>query len=202
MVLLVLALAFLLASFPARNSDLWLHLAQGRLLARGEHSFTDPPLPPGLPVNHSWLYDLLCYGLYAVLGGTGLVLFKALLVVGLALLLLRLSRAGPGSSLKRLPVFCTALALLAMGTRLLLQPATVSYLFLALALWFLRPRRESGRRGVGESGVEDKTPNTLTPWLPPWPVLVLFAVWANMDSWFVLGLLTVALVWLLSLIHI
>src|SRR5947209_6010028 len=33
---LVVCLAFLLASFPARNSDLWTHLARGRLLAHGQ----------------------------------------------------------------------------------------------------------------------------------------------------------------------
>src|SRR6266576_2341022 len=40
---LVLVLAFLSASIIARNSDLWFHLATGRLLAQGEFSFgTDP----------------------------------------------------------------------------------------------------------------------------------------------------------------
>jgi hypothetical protein len=181
LVLLVCALAFLLASFPARNSDLWMHLARGRLLAGGEYSFgPDPRLPPGSPVNHSWLYDLLSYCVYAALGGMGLVLCKALLVVGLALLLLRLSRSGPGWWL---PVFCTTLALLAMGTRLLLQPATVSYLLLALTLWLLRDRAD----------LSAKRP---PPLLPPWPLVVLFVAWVNLDTWFVLGLGVVALVWL------
>jgi tetratricopeptide (TPR) repeat protein len=181
LVLFVAALAFLLASFPARNSDLWAHLAAGRSLARGETSFgLDSQLPAELRVGHAWLYNLLCYALAATRGGTGLVLVKALLVVGLALLLLRLSWAGRGWALA---ACCTALALLTMSTRLLLQPATVSYFLLALALWFVRPGREvvAGRA---------------TPLLPPWPLLVLFAVWVNVDRWFVLGLGTVALVWL------
>jgi len=45
----------LLASFPARNSDLWPHLAAGRRLARGEW-------PPDARAASSWLYDLVCYG--------------------------------------------------------------------------------------------------------------------------------------------
>src|SRR5690348_12286356 len=41
--LLVVILAFLTASFLAHNSDLWFHLATGRLLAHGQFSFgTDP----------------------------------------------------------------------------------------------------------------------------------------------------------------
>jgi tetratricopeptide (TPR) repeat protein len=166
-------LAFLLASFPARNSDLWGHLAAGRLVV------TAFRLDPG------WLYDLLCYGLYALVGGPGLVFVKALLVVGLALVLLRLSRTGPGWWL---PAACTALALLAMGTRFLLQPATVSYLLLALTLWALQARSP-----------EDKETGPVFSrrhWLPPWPLLALFVVWVNVDHWFVLGLVVVGLVWL------
>ncbi len=179
LVLLVSALAFLLALFPARNSDLWMHLAAGRArgedLARGVFS-----LGTDFPAGRTWLYDLVCYGLYSALGGPGLVLVKALLVVGLALVVLRLSRAGPGWCV---PAACTCLALLAMSTRLLLQPATVSYLLLALTLWALRPRGDAAAH----------RPPLL---LPPWPLLVLFVVWVNVDGWFVLGLATVALVWL------
>jgi hypothetical protein len=181
LLLLVAALAFLLASFPARNSNVWRHLAAGRQLARGEFSFG--AVAGALPVlrgNPTWLYDLLCYGVYSAAGGAGLVLFKALLVVALAGVLLRLCRTGPGW----LPaVACTALALLAMSTRLGLQPLIVSYLFLALALLF-----EQRRGGAADRG--------LPPLLPPWPLAVLFVFWANLDGWFVLGLAAVGLVWL------
>lgn len=60
----VLALAFLLASLPARNSDVWLHLASGRLLAHGQYPFGVDPFAfttHGVRwVNACWLYDLLC----------------------------------------------------------------------------------------------------------------------------------------------
>ncbi len=175
--LLFLALfAGLLASFPARNTDVWMHLAAGRGLARGHSPF-------GAAGHPTWLYDLASYAVYAALGGTGLALGKVLLVVGLALLLLLLSRAGPGW---RLPAACAALALLATGTRLLLQPALVSYLFLALALWSLRPRPN----GMQEEREEYPL---VSHWVPPWPLWLLFVVWANVDGWFVLGLAVVAL---------
>src|SRR5262245_37496290 len=90
-VALVAGLAFLLASFPARNNDLWMHLAAGRDLIHWQpFSGTLPPLSP------TWLSDLLLFALFSTIGGPGLVFLKALLVVGLALILLRLSRAEQG----------------------------------------------------------------------------------------------------------
>ena len=81
----VVLLAFLLAFFPARNSDLWMHLAAGRSLAHGTYSFGENPFTPQSEgsrwVNHSWLYDLMSYGVYRISGGNGLIVLKALLVV-------------------------------------------------------------------------------------------------------------------------
>jgi tetratricopeptide (TPR) repeat protein len=187
LVVVVGALAFLLASFPARNSDLWRHLAAGRLLAQGEFAAaTGPQLPPDLRVNHAWLYDLLCYAAYSAVGGPGLVLLKALLVVGLALLLLRLSRTGREWWAA---AACTALALLAMSVRLLLQPVCVSYLFLALTLWFL----EHPRLALAPVGPAEERTTGRLPLKSYWPLLPLFALWANVDAWFVLGPFTVGL---------
>src|SRR5262245_10116020 len=58
LVLSVLALSFLLASFAARNGDLWLHLASGRLLAEGNYKFGVDPFAHTTAgvnwVNPSW----------------------------------------------------------------------------------------------------------------------------------------------------
>ena len=113
--------ALLLASFPARNADLWGHLAAGRDLLAGVFS-------PG------WLYDLGTYAVYSLAGGVGLVGAKALAVAALAGVLLHAARAGRGWWL---PVVCVGLAVLTMGPRPL-QPATASCLFLALTVWLLR----------------------------------------------------------------
>jgi tetratricopeptide (TPR) repeat protein len=164
----VAVLGFLLASFPARNSDIWMHLARGRQVAQGALSAAAQADRP------SWLFDLVSYELYAAVGDSGLLLFKALLVGALAVVLLLVSHSGRGWWL---PIGCTALALLGVGIRLLFEPAIASYLFLALALWFLRPRAEGP-----------------SPLLARWPLVVVFALWANMDAWFVLGLAVVALI--------
>ncbi|HET6572280.1 MAG TPA: hypothetical protein VFG68_01670 [Fimbriiglobus sp.] len=169
--------AFLLASFPARNSDIWKHLAIGRDVAHGQLTLDNPSFVETV-AGSNWLYDFLSYGVYSVADGAGLVVGKALLVVGVGLILLRLSWTKLGWWV---PVGCTALALLAMGTRLLLQPETISLLLLALTLLLLR-RNDAAKRTV--------------PPLPPWPLAILFAVWANVDAGFVVGLGVVALVWL------
>jgi len=192
--LLVAALGFLLASFPARNSDIWLHLARGRLLAQGEFSATTgSDLAFDLWGNQTWLYDLFCYGCYRVLGGAGLVFGKALLAAGIALLLLWMGRSARTGSVSNgstavvdaprafpgwcLPAVCASLALLTMSLYLLLQPALLSLFLLAVAFFLLHQPANAGR-------------------CPFWSLVLLFVLWANVDRWFVLGLVVVALTWL------
>src|SRR5713101_266290 len=91
---LLLLLTFFLGSFAVFNADIWMHLASGRLMARGEYQFGIDPFAyttaDVLWVNQSWLFDWLVNLLYSSpLGGEGLVAVKALLLVGLALVLLR-----------------------------------------------------------------------------------------------------------------
>src|SRR5947209_3091921 len=58
--LLIMALAFLLASFPARNSDVWTRLAQGKLLSQRNLSpFSDTGHASALQTDHTWLYGLV-----------------------------------------------------------------------------------------------------------------------------------------------
>src|SRR5687767_11568996 len=62
LVLFIATFAFLLGSFPARNSDLWWHLAAGRDVARGQLPFDRSVLPSADPTaGPTWLYDLLSY---------------------------------------------------------------------------------------------------------------------------------------------
>src|SRR5262249_5355558 len=126
-----------------------------------------------------WLYDLAVYAMYSVVGGTGLVIVKAMLVAGLAVVLLRVGRTGPGWLI---PVVCTVLAILAISTRVPLRPVVASYFLLALTMWLLCAPRAAP---VPTSAIR-----------PPWPFLLIFIVWVNVDRWFVVGLAIVALAWL------
>jgi hypothetical protein len=198
LVVVVLVLAFLLASFPVRNSDFWMHLAVGRLIAQGQYTFGVDPFSYTSTVywaNHAWLYDLILYGLATLggglegAGGTLLVVAKALLVTALAWVMLRISR--PGQSLWA-PAACTGLALITLSPRLLLQPTVVSFFFLGLTLYLLTLRRQ-GDRETRRQG--DKTARRVrkTSWTHWWALPPLFALWVNLDAWFLLGPLTVGL---------
>ncbi len=207
LVALVLVLAFFLGSFAARNTDLWMRLATGRLIAHGGYSFGTDPFSytaASAWIHHAWLFDLLLYGLAALAGGieqpaAGVVLvgFKALLVVALAWVLVQIRR--PGLSLWA-PVFCAVLALLAASHGLELHPRVVSMLFLAITVFVLvrsRTAPVSPPPNVAERGARHHAPCP-TPHAPRavWLLPPLFALWANLDSWFLLGPLAVGLFWL------
>ncbi len=179
----VLIFAFLAASFAARNSDIFENLAVGRLVAEWKYRFGDDPFtfPGAQPgegwINHSWLPSVFAYFFYSMHPVT-LVVLKALLIVALAELMMRTGHQ-PGKRLG-LPVVLTGLAVLAMSSRLLLQPTCLSYLFLAAALWLLERPRLLAKYGPGALACR-------------WYLAPLFLVWVNCDQWFFLGPLTVAL---------
>ncbi len=174
--LLVCVLAFLLASTPARNSDLWLHLASGRRLAEGASPRQADPFSSGAAgtawVNHSWLADAALYGLHWLGGGRALVVAKALVVAALAALFFAFRRRGvPAGPLAPL----AAAAVVALGPWLPLQPALLSPLGVALTLYLLeRPGLVAPER-AGRARAQR------------WLLVPLFALWANLDGWFVLG---------------
>jgi tetratricopeptide (TPR) repeat protein len=174
--------AFLLGSAPVRKTDVWLHLATGRALVQGTWRFgPDPFLHTGageVVVAHSWLYDLLTYGLFQVAGEVGLVALRCSLLAALAIVLLRL--ASPNAPTLQ-STACLTLALLAVCVRVPLQPVCVSYLLVALTLlWLTRAQQGHGGRRL--------------PWLRAYgPLLFLFALWSNLDGWYLLGPLTVFL---------
>jgi hypothetical protein len=176
---LVLLSALLLASFP--DSDVWMHLAAGRALVDGTYSFGADPFAYTTAgatwINHAWLWDLLSYGVDRWWGADALVALKAVLVAATAAVMLCLAWRGAH---RWVGVFCVALAVLALSPYLALRPTCVSYLFLSLTLgWLERPWRTGGgwRR-------------TLLHCLP---LPLLFALWVNLDEWFLLGPLAVAI---------
>jgi hypothetical protein len=184
----VLVFAFLVALFPARNSDFLSHLAAGRMVAQGQYKFGEDPFSFGSQgaywANHSWLYGLVSYALYQLppVGPTLLIVLKALLVVALAEAMLRLAR--PAGRSLWIPAACTGLAVLALSPHLNLRPVVVSYLFLGLTLLLLETQRR--REEAAAAGAP-------TGWDVRWLIPPLCALWVNLDAWFLLGPVTVGL---------
>ncbi len=186
LVCLAVVFAFLTACFPAGNSDLFGHLASGRLLAHGEYRFGHDPFSFTSTgtywVNNSWLYDLALYGLCSIptIGGEGVVLCKALLLAALAGLMILAGRKQ--GEPPWVPCAFAMLGVLVLSSRLLLQPVCVSYLFLGLTWWLLQRTEEL----PGESS-----------WLKylrhGGALVLLFALWVNLDAFFLLGPLTAGL---------
>ena len=198
LVVLTLALAFFLGSFRAGNSDIWMHLAAGRMIANGEYSFWQAVDPFSHTAeswdNHAWLSDVILYGVAQAFGGpessaggAALVALKALLVMALAGVLLLIRRPGQGFWV---PATCTALALLAMSQRFFLQTTIVSYLFLGITLYLLqRPESMEAAELAALPDWRRWFASTQRRYALP----VLFALWVNLDGRYLLGPLTVAI---------
>jgi hypothetical protein len=138
---MVVLFAFVVACFPAGNSDLLLHLATGRaVLSGGLPVGADPFSYTSAAGNWapSWLFDVVLYSLHSLpeIGPAVIVAFKGVLVALLAWVLIACGRK-PGQPLA-IPAVCAGLAVLALSPRLLLQPVVASCLFLGLTLWLLR----------------------------------------------------------------
>ncbi len=164
---LLLALVFLLASFAARNSDLWVHLAAGQRLLRGEYWPGSDPFSYAAAervwVQHSLLFDVAAYLLYMV-SPPLLVATKAAVVAAAFALILSLRRRGHAAW----PwVMVGAVAALAAAPQLLLRPYVLSLLFAAVSLRLLLTEQPRRRHAVA--------------------LIAVFWLWALSDQWFFVG---------------
>jgi hypothetical protein len=187
----VVVLAFLAASFAARNNELLMHLAAGRALLDGTYKLGADPFSYTTSgvywVNHSWLWDGITYLIYQYLGGPALIVVKALMIALLAGFMLAVRRRGQSLWI---PGFCALVAVAILCQRLLLHPVVVSYLFLGITLYLLQKPAQPAEAPSGRRGPAPGKRRHL--WLLP----ILFLFWVNLDQWFFLGPLTVALWWL------
>lgn len=178
-------LAFLLGSYHAQNSDIWLTLAGGRLFAEGKYVFGVDPFSWASEgaywANPSWLAGAASYGLYSAGGGEGLVAGRAVLVAILALVML-LSRTRETFLLPA--IVLTATAILAASPRFLLQTTLFSFLGLGLLICILV------RGGYLVALPADQRRG----WSILWQLPLLFLFWSNLDGYYVLGLAGLAMV--------
>ena len=161
-----------------------MHLASGRALVHGQAPFGTDPFASTTAgvywVNHSWLSDAVLYALYEIGDGMALAIAKAALVTALAGLFFCFRRRGTRAGMV---AFAAAAAVLALGPWLLLQPVLASLFGTALTLYLLeRPALVEGVPGRAEDAI-----------CGAWLLVPLFALWANLDGWFLLGPVLVGL---------
>lgn len=188
LLLLVATLCFFVGSFAISTSEFWLRLATGRAIADGQPLGVDPfsfaSVKDGAPVpwvNHSWLYDLGLYHLYTTFGGASVVIVQALLMVVLFFILLNLR---PDGSSRLSALLLAGLTVLVASQRPLPSPMLISYVFFGLMFLLLF------RGGALGADADEDRPGQRALWGMP----LLFALWVNLDTWFFLGLVTLALI--------
>ena len=178
----VLLLAFFAASFIAVNSDFWLHLATGRLIAQGRFPIGVYPFlyTNGSEhwVHQAWLVNVSLYELYNLIGG-----HRAGSTQGSTHHCPRRTDASHAATgRQRVGVG----ALHSTGgsgdeSDALLQPACLSLCLFGLTFWVLwLPRPSGGSRY----------------WIRWAYLLLLLALWVNLDGWFWLGPFLVGLFWM------
>jgi len=177
-------LAFLSASFVARNSDIYLHLAAGQRLLAGTYTPGSDPFSFAAAdrtwVNHSLLFDLGTYLLYSGSGAT-LGVLKALAVAVAFGLLIGIRR--PGFSLWPWAMVAV-LGIVAAAPYMHMRPVVGSVLLLVVTLFLLF-----------------RVPHQAGSWRFPIAIGVTFWVWSNTDEWFFLGPMALALVLIGELIQ-
>jgi|GEM_PF-3582599 len=195
LLLLLATLSVFLGSFVVTNSDFWLHLATGRAIATGAHTFGVDPFSlgsvhNGVPVrwiNHAWLYDLGQFGVYSAFGGRGVVIVQAMLMAALFLLIVKVG-SGAGSPMTAL--LLAGLTVLVVSQRVsstssaLATPMMASFVLFGAMFVLLR------RGGALAAVADDEQASARALWGVP----LLFVLWVNLDAWFILGLATLALV--------
>ena len=196
LLVLLLALSFLIASFAASNADLWMNLAVGKRISEGRYQFGVDPFswateetattPAAYWVNHAWLSSWLFYFVYNSLGGGALVVAKAVLFTAAMGFLCRI---GWTPANRWYILICVTMAALGVSARLFMQPMIFSFLLLAITLYVLDRAGVFRHQADVATGDVGRSLRCLW-WLPP-----LFALWANLDVWFILGPLVVGLCW-------
>jgi tetratricopeptide (TPR) repeat protein len=170
--LLVLALTIT----PITNNDLFLHLKTGAIILKTgavPHQDDYSALARGRPfVAHEWLAGVIFRAVERGFGIDALILFKALVALGIAAALYAAARALGATAAVALPAL--ALVMVLAAARIMERPHIFSYLLSSLYLLILARRRRGDRA-------------------PLWIFLPLQALWANLHGGFMLGWMIVGL---------
>jgi len=170
-VLFIIAL-FTMGVRETLDPDMWWHLRTGRLILEEGIPRSDPfsfTVPGKGWITHEWLSEVIMYCLYRAGGLIGLILAFGALVTATFWLLLRRCRGRP-----YLAVFLVLTATLAAAPFWGVRPQVFNMLGAAIFVFMVEGYREGGyRRAI---------------FLLP----VLTALWANLHSGYILGVVLLA----------
>ncbi|MFC1478163.1 hypothetical protein ACFL57_01730 [Candidatus Margulisiibacteriota bacterium] len=175
LLLLIVFIAFLLQ--PLFSADIWWHLKTGELIWNTNtiprfdvFSFTNFGTEW---IAHEWLSEWVFYGCYKVAGLAGLLLWRALMALGVFFLLDRIMRLRKVEPLYRIAGILLAIA--GTGILWLVRPHLWTVLFTMLLIWILEKK--------------NTTPGHKSLWIIP----LLFIPWVNLHTGYVVGLVVLGI---------
>lgn len=135
--------AVLISLFAIRNNDIWWLLAVGRRIAETKEFITEDPFTftaTGMPwAPQAYLSALIFYAVYQMASATGLIVVRALLVLGIFAISFRtLGRLGVSWAIAA-PV--AMLVLLNAHSRFIVRAHLFEYLFVVILVGFLLAAR-------------------------------------------------------------
>lgn len=170
------AMAFL-SNLEVKDLDIWLHLASGRYIL--DHKII-PQVDflscsvSGQPwINHEWLFQVGIASLYQYFGTDGWIVAQGI-VVGLILILLTILSYTREANI--FLAFILFFVFRVFEARMFLRPDMVSLLFYLIFLFVLF-------KGIKNRKI-------------PWLLFILQIIWTNTHGFFILGPLTIAMVFL------
>jgi hypothetical protein len=167
--IILLLMIFLAASRSSVDSDLWWHLQSGRVMTETGHPLLTDTFSYTREgqtwVNHSWLGEVVLYGLYQLGGWTALSAWMGLMAV-LVAVFLWLQTSGPAYVKAGFILFASVVCAPLWTPR----PQFFSLVFLAFLAWLVNRWLTKGGWTI-------------------WIVLPLFILWSNLHGGFVMGIL-------------
>jgi hypothetical protein len=166
---LMLLMVFLVASRSPVDSDLWWHLRSGQVMAETGKPLTSDVFSytreGQVWVNHSWLGEVVLYGLYQLGGWAAISAWMGLMAV-LAAIFLWLSNSG-SAYVKAGFILLASVVCAPLWTP---RPQFFSLVFLAFLIWMVNRWLEKGGRFI-------------------WLILPVFILWSNLHGGYALGIL-------------
>lgn len=155
-----------------KGDDMGRHIKNGELILHGDfriiysnlYTYTEPDFPF---INHNWLFGVLAYLLYQIVGWSGLVMFKT--IVFLLTFCLVFSIAVKKSNFWLASVLSLPTVLILMP-RNQIRPEMFSFLFIAISLYLL-------------SDLDEHPERKRMFWLVP-----IQLIWVNVHLFFVVGI--------------